>query len=176
MKSIQCSIKGISGILMHRYPTEPIDNPPIEKRSREEQAELAAYRDPDGELFIPGAAVQRSFVNAATYSKGKGRATLMKPTAAGVFISPERLLLGTKEYEIDSRPVVIQKARIMRHRPVFYDWAVSFRIDYDDSLLIERQVRQIVDDSGARVGLLDFRPPCKGPFGRFIVTEWKVIN
>jgi len=34
-------------------------------------------------------------------------------------------------------------------------------------------LRHIVDDAGSRVGLLDFRPERKGPFGRFIVIEWK---
>jgi len=29
-----------------------------------------------------------------------------------------------------------------------------------------------VDDTGQRVGLLDFRPEKKGPFGRFVVTRW----
>ena len=27
--------------------------------------------------------------------------------------------------------------------------------------------------AGKRVGLGDFRPACKGPFGKFVVVEWK---
>jgi len=30
-----------------------------------------------------------------------------------------------------------------------------------------------VDAAGKRIGLGDFRPDCKGPFGRFVVTKWK---
>jgi hypothetical protein len=33
-------------------------------------------------------------------------------------------------------------------------------------------VRVIVNDAGSRVGLLDFRPEKKGPFGRFSVIKW----
>jgi len=176
MKKISCKIKGISGLLMHKFPMVAIENPPIEKRSIKEQAEIAAYRDAEsGKLFIPGINIQRAFIAAASFSKGKGRASLQKQAAASLFISPEYVLLGTKEYEIDSRPVVIPatKGRVIRHRPLIKEWKASFEIEYDESLLTEKQVRKIVDDSGSRVGLLDFRPEKKGPFGRFIVIEWK---
>lgn len=176
MKKISVKIKGISGLLMHAFPMCPIENPPIEKRSVEEQAELAAYRDPDsGMLYIPGIAIQRSFIGAAAYSKGKGRASLQKQTAACLFVFPDRILLGVKKYAIDSRPIVVPatRGRVIRHRPRLDEWQAAFEIEYDEDLLTERQVRQIVDDSGSRVGLLDFRPEKKGPFGRFVVTEWK---
>lgn len=176
MKKIKCEVKGISGLLMHAFPMVPIDNPPIEKRSPEEQAELVAYRDPDTKmLYIPGIAIQRSFIGAAAYSKGKGRASLQKQTAACVFVFPDRVTLGVKDYAIDSRPIVVPstRGRVIRHRPRLDEWKAKFEIEYDESLLTERQVRQIVDDAGSRVGLLDYRPEKKGPFGRFIVTEWK---
>ncbi|MBW1700476.1 MAG: hypothetical protein JRK26_27300 [Deltaproteobacteria bacterium] len=172
-KKIEVQIKGISPILMHRFPLEPIEA--VEKKPKEEQAEIAAYRDPDTEeLFIPAVALQRALISAATYSKGKGRASLQKQTAACVFITPERLSLGTKEYVIDSRPVVVPatKGRIIRHRPRLDEWKLNFELEYDENLLTETQMRKIVDDAGQRVGLLDFNPAHKGPYGRFIVTVW----
>lgn len=172
-KKIQCTIKGISALLMHAYPMQPIDA--IEKKSPEEQAEYSAYRDPNTEsLYIPGIAIQRSFIASASYSKGKGRGSLQKPVAACVMVNPERCDLGVKEYLIDSRPVVIAatKGRIVRHRPRLDNWQVVFEIEYDDTLLTETQLRRIVDDAGSRVGLLDFRPERKGPFGRFMVIDW----
>lgn len=36
-----------------------------------------------------------------------------------------------------------------------------------------KSASRIVDDCGTRVGLLDFRPERKGPFGRFVVTKWE---
>lgn len=174
IKKIQCVIKGQSPLLMHSFPMQPLEA--IEKKSPEEQAEYSAYRDPETEeLYIPGLAIQRSFVASATYSKGKGRGSLQKPVAACVIVNPERCLLGVKEYKIDSRPVVIAatKGRIIRHRPRLDSWSVSFEIEFDDTLLTEAQVRRVVDDAGSRVGLLDFRPERKGPFGRFVVVEWK---
>ena len=39
-------------------------------------------------------------------------------------IEPEMIGLGTKTYEIDSRPVVVPatRGRIVRHRPRFNEW------------------------------------------------------
>ena len=44
IQKVQVVIAGITPLLMHRYPIDPIEN--IEKKTREEQAELAAYRMP----------------------------------------------------------------------------------------------------------------------------------
>ena len=171
---IQVTIKGMSPLLQHAYPMVPIEA--LDKKKPGEQAEHAAYRDPDTQsLYIPGIAIQRALVSGATFSKGKGRATLQKPVAACVLVTPERVDLGVKEYKIDSRPVVIPstKGRVVRHRPRLDEWEVTFTIEYDDTLLTEEQVRRVVDDTGSRVGLLDFRPEKKGPFGRFCVSHWE---
>lgn len=172
-KQIQASIKGISPLLMHRFAMEPIEA--LEKKRPDEQAEYAAYRMPDKTLYIPGIALQRALVAGATFSKGKGRATLQKQVAACVIVAPEYLSLGTDKYEVDARPVVIAatKGRVMRYRPRLDTWGVTFTIDYDDALLNERSMRQVVDDTGQRVGLLEFRPANKGSYGRFVVVNWK---
>ena len=176
-KTIMVGIKGISPLLMHRFPMEPIEA--IEKKSMEEQAEISCYRDPETkELYIPGDAIQRALVSAATYSKGKGRATLQKNAAACVLVTPERVSLGVKKYVIDSRGVVNPptRGRIIRHRAKLEEWEATFDLEYDDTLLTEPQVRQIVDDMGRRVGLLDFRPEKKGAFGRSMVVSWKTAD
>ena len=78
---------------------------------------------------------------------------------------------------IDSRPVVVPatKGRIVRHRPRFDTWETTFNISFDETLLTSQQVRTVVDDCGSRVGLLDFRPERKGPFGRFMVSHWEEL-
>ena len=174
MKKITCKIRGISPLLMHRFPLDEQDG--MSKKPPQEQAENAAYRDPQtGELYIPGVNIQRALVSAASFSKGKGRASLVKIAAACLLVNGEYLSLGRKDYAVDTRPVVIPATggRILRHRPRLDSWACEFELEYDEELLSEVQVRSIVDDCGSRVGLLDFRPACKGPYGRFMVTEWE---
>lgn len=176
-KTTVVSIKGTSALLMHRFPMEPIEA--IEKKSAEVQAEFAAYRmesnGKPGNLYLPGIAVQRALVNGATYVKGKGRGSLQKNAAACLMVRPEYIDLGTSKYAIDSRAVVVPatKGRIIRYRPRIDDWEVSFHLDWDDALLSEKQLREIVDATCSRVGFLDFRPERKGPFGRAMVVSWE---
>lgn len=176
LENAKVTIEGTSALLMHRFPLEEIEA--IEKKPKEEQAEIAAYRDPDGKLYVPSVCIQRSFIGAATYQKFKGNLTLMKPAAACLLVTPERVLLlsnkGNPGYTIDSRAVVIPrtKGRIIRHRPRIDEWKLRFELEWDDTLLKKEQVRRIVDDAGKRTGLLDFRPATKGPFGRFVVVSW----
>ena len=173
-KGIEAKIEGLSALLMHAFPMVAIEA--LEKRPIEEQAELSAYRDPDtGLLYVPGLNVQRAMIAGATFSKGKGRGSLQKAAAACLQINPERISLGVDKYQIDSRPIVVPatKGRVLRHRPRLDKWALSFEIEYDPMLLKAEEVRRILDDTGSRVGLLDFRPERKGPFGRFVVVSWK---
>lgn len=170
---IECTLKGTSPLLMHQFPMQPIEG--MDKMLPEKQAEYAAYRVPGtNELYVPGIAVQRALVKAAAFSKGKGRATLQKPVAACVLVTPERIGLGVTEYAIDARPVVIAatRGRIVRYRPRLDQWEITFIIEYDDVLLKESEIRRVVDDMGSRVGLLDFRPERNGPFGRSVVVKW----
>lgn len=150
----------------------------IEKKPAKEQAEISCYRDSvSGNLYIPGEAIQRALVAAGLFSKGKGRASLQKTVAASVLVTPEVCDLGVKNYSIDSRSAVNPPTggRLIRHRPRLDHWECTFYIEYDDTLLTEEQLRTVVDDTGRRVGLLDFRPQKKGMFGRFMVTEWKRV-
>jgi len=156
----------------------------FDKLSPEKQVEYAAYREDNvhldvvhGGLYVPGEAVRSTLVAAAKFSKGRGRSTLQTTAAACLMVEPEHIYLGTDKYEIDSRWVVNPPTggRVIRHRPKLNRWKITFVIKYDDNLLKAVQVRRIVDDGGALVGLLDFRPACKGPFGRYIVEEWREI-
>jgi hypothetical protein len=176
IKKYTARIEGISPLLMHKWPLEPIEA--LEKRPREEQAEFCAYRDGAGMLAVPGANIQRALVAAAAFSKGKGRASLQKTAAAAIIIEESYCSLGVKEYSIDSRPVVIPATggRILRHRPCLNKWKFEMTISFDATMLKPEEVYRIIHDCGSKVGLLDFRPERKGPFGRFIITEWQEIK
>lgn len=167
---IAVTIEGITPLLMHRWPLEPI--PGIDKQSKEEQARTALYEH-DGNTFVPGVNIQRALVSGAGYSKGKGRSSLAKIAAACLSVREIELPLNSP-WVVDARAVTIPATggRITRYRPRFDAWKLEFNLEYDPTLLSAAEVRRIVDDTGSRVGLLDFRPECKGPFGRFMITSW----
>ncbi len=173
LQVVQVEVTGKTPLLMRRYPLAPVEG--IDKQPADVQAEESAYRTPDGELYVPGVNVQRALVAGAVFSKGKGRASLQKVAAACLMVTPEYILIDPQTYTIDSRAVVIPatKGRVVRHRPRFDHWQIAFELEYDDVLMSMPQVRQIVDDTLSRVGLLDFRPEKKGSFGRGMVTGWE---
>jgi hypothetical protein len=175
MAKATVTVEGVTPLMMKRYPEEPI--PGFEKKPKEEQAELSAYRIPGSkELFIPGDAMQRALINAATYSKGKGRASLQKIAAACLAVLPERIGLGIDKFVVDSRPVVVPatKGRIMRHRPRIDKWKATFGVEWDETELNAEQVKKIIEDMGKKVGLLEYRPACKGRFGKCKLVKWQL--
>lgn len=62
--------------------------------------------------------------------------------------------------------VRVQKARIMRTRPIFREWSLAVHIEYEDTLLNHADVLEFAKKAGSIVGLCDWRPK----YGRFSVS------
>ncbi len=77
-------------------------------------------------------------------------------------------------WETDTRAVRIPSTggRILAHRPCFHNWSLTFTLLLDTEVMDCKLLRDIVDAAGKRIGLGDFRPDCKGPFGKFVVDSW----
>lgn len=184
---IFCTIRGTSPLLMNRFTEEAEMSvssttkkaTKANKGTPREQAEKKAYIDEKGVLFVPGMNIYASIIEGGKFIKiGKAKATNSKSSLipAAMILEEERCTLGTKNWEVDSRSVVIPATggRIMAYRPRLDEWECSFTIDlFDPDILAPSDVRQIIDDAGKKIGLGDFRPSRKGPFGRFVVTAWK---
>ncbi len=101
--------------------------------------------------------------------KGKGRGSLKATVLSSVFVDPEKIPLNKKTYdEIDVRPVVIQRNRVVKGRPKFNKWELSFTISYDEKRIKKERIAEILDEAGAAKGIGDYRPK----FGRFKVVEF----
>ena len=147
--------------------------------SPREQATPKAYMDKEGNLYIPGPNIFSCLIAAGTFHKlGKTKVTTQKSSLIPAGMSIEELIcsLGTKEFEVDSRSVVIPATggRIMCHRPRLDTWSTSFTLIIDAAMFSPDFVRTLLDDAGNKVGLGDFRPARKGPFGRFVVINWEI--
>ena len=74
--------------------------------------------------------------------------------------------------EIDARPVVVQRARVICWRPKFNKWKLHFNMTVlNDDQLSLGTLREIIDYAGKN-GIGDYRPR----FGRFVVVNWKKIS
>lgn len=146
-----------------------------------EQATPKAYADTSGALYIPGPNIFSCIIAAGAFHKsGKSKVTTMKSSLIPAGLSIVELVCPViaSGWEVDSRSVVIPSTggRIMCHRPRIDEWSVSFTIDLDDSVFSPSFIRLVMDDAGKKIGLGDYRPSRKGPFGRFSVTKWGVQN
>jgi hypothetical protein len=185
---VQVEIQGITPLLMNRF-TEASEVKMSggtsttykgERGTSREQAAPKAYMDDKGFLYVPGPNIFAAIIAAGVFHKaGKSKVTTMKTSLipAGIMIEELVCPLGTKEWEVDSRSVVIPSTggRIMCHRPRVDKWTLSFTVDIDTEMFSPGLVRALVDDAGRKIGLGDYRPSRKGPFGRFNVKTWKVL-
>jgi hypothetical protein len=186
---IKVTISGIAPLIMNRF-TEASEisvssGTRVSIRSKNgtarEEAEPKCYKDDKGNLFIPGANIFAALVAAGTFHKtGKSKLTTMRTSLipAGIAVLEMVCPLNTSEWEVDSRSVVIPSTggRVMCHRPRVDEWSTSFTLDIDTEMFNDKTVRLLVDDAGKKLGLGDYRPQRKGPFGRFVVTGWEVTK
>jgi len=184
---IEVTIQGISPLLMNRFPAEvelqlengtsSAFNRSAESDTPRGQAEKKAYIDTDGTLYVPGTCIFAMLINAGIFHKvGKNKLTTMKSSLvpAGLIVEDLICSLNTKKWEVDSRSIVnpSTRGRSICHRPRVEDWSLMFTVDVDESMFNEKLVRALVDDAGKKIGLLDFSPRHRGPFGRFVVKKW----
>jgi hypothetical protein len=147
-----------------------------------EIAESKIYLGLEGTPMIPQPNLMRCLVEGGRFHKaGKTQLTTSKSSHmyACVDIEGAEIKLFHKQpWKVDTRAVRIPSTggRILAHRPMFDDWALEFLVDLDTSIVGAKVFRMVVDDAGKRIGLGDFRPACKGPFGKFCVTRWEEIN
>ena len=154
-----------------------------ERGSPQEQADKKLYRGADGKtLIIPSPNVFACIIEGGKFFKnGKSKVTTMKSSLipACMAISEIELKIKHKDpWHVDTRAVRIPSTggRILAYRPMFNDWQLEFTLELDTDFMTEKMLREIVDAAGKRIGLGDFRPACKGPFGRFVVTKWKPVK
>lgn len=184
---ISVTIEGTSPLLMNRFHdaaqlavSAGTSSALLGKRGTpKEQADPKVYADSEGRPVIPGPNVFSALVQAGTFIKaGKSKVTTMKSSLvpAGITLHELECPLTPRDWQVDSRAVVIPATggRIMAHRPRFDRWKLSFTLAVDPTIFGESTVRDLVDHAGQRIGLGDFRPARKGPFGKFKVIDWKV--
>jgi len=144
-----------------------------------EQAKQKLYTGTNGKLCIPQPNLFRCLIDAGVFFKsGKSKVTTQKTSLIPACIEIDGIelpLIHKEAWTVDTRAVRIPSTggRILAHRPCFNDWAIAFTLKIDIDLISVKLVRELLDAAGKRIGLGDFRPATKGPFGKFVVTFWE---
>ena len=69
-------------------------------------------------------------------------------------------------------PVKVGMAKVMRCRPIFHDWSLTFDVSVMGDMVNEESLKRWLDDAGQLVGIGDWRPR----YGRFVVTQFEEVR
>lgn len=187
MKTINVTIEGVTPLICNAFTDkaqmEATNGNRLstvgDRGTPREIAESKLYTDEKGNPVIPQPNLFRAIIDGGKFFKaGKSKVTTNKSSLIPACVSIDAIHIKIESREgwtTDTRPVRIPSTggRILAHRPMFNDWKLSFRVEVDTDILSVKMLREILDAAGKRVGLGDFRPDCKGPYGKFNVTSWK---
>lgn len=190
MYTIDVRVKGVSAMMQHRFPV-----PDLSDMSKGGTRSTGAkdytqewreyfYETASGEIYQPAAHFEGALVKAAAGFKvtGKRGKTYKDLFRAAVFVTPDQILHGIKvpteldadadkPLYLDVRPVVVQRARVVRIRPAFKaGWELGFAIEVIDDQIQPQIVNDILILAGRTVGIGDYRPK----FGRFLIVRFEV--
>ena len=190
MKKLTIEIEGIVPLLLcNNRLSNPLDPEAKEhkkvsgkrKKTDEDYEWLAKhewlmglYVNGDGDVIIPDVMLEASITNGAKESR-KG-----KQFQSGFMVSEPAKLKNpnTGRYykldtirddpnHIDIRSVRIQRATIMRARPIFNEWSLEFDAQYDESIIDAGEIKDAIRVAGTMKAIGDYRPK----FGRFRVVS-----
>jgi len=186
----QCTIEGVSPLIMHSCAGMDEDNPfakekaeIIRKRAsnrtsadivrlKEINTALGLWINENGEPEIPTTAVRRMLEDAAKKLKQGGL------VREGLFVKSTTFhydkTLGETLDELAKNKkvqftvaVVIQRKRLLATRPHFKEWKLEITIDAEDDLVDKSQLQQWLEIGGRRIGIGAWRPTNSGYYGRF---------
>lgn len=189
MKTVIVEIRGTTPLLIHRFGEEAEQGAKtrkieVKQRDPREEATKCAYIAPDGTYYFSAFAIPNAMGSAGSNHKMRGsRKTLRFVVPSSVFMETDTVTIlngagPATHFEVDARPVTIPatKGRVMRYRPRFDEWGARFTLTIDDSSLGLDSAQQLLSEAGQTIGIGDFRPEKRGPFGRFRVTRFEEVN
>ena len=188
MQMAEFKVKGVSPMMMH---SDRMCNP-LDELTKELKAVTSKRKKTDADYeemsriefkaglyfddtlgpYLPAQNIEATLINAGKLSKQgstvKRALMVMEDKIPVEYKGPRTIetMYADRASFVDVRSVVVQRARLMRTRPIFRDWAVSFSVAYDEGSFNEDVVRQIVETAGKFVGFGDYRPR----YGRFQIV------
>ena len=187
MRNLKVTWKGISPLIMHSCqcvnPLHPIAKELkkyTSKRTKTDEDlmkisdlewEAGAYWKDGFGLYMPAENVEATIINGAKANK-KGKdfqkyvnvTDLYIPFYYGENLTKEELI-SNYDYR-DTRPMTVQRSKIMRTRPRFDQWNITFNLMYDEEHIDIDTILNAMEYAGSYVGLCDSRPK----YGKFVAT------
>ena len=181
------TIKGVSPLMLHNGEmANPLNDIVQEmkkitgkrKKTEDDLRDLAnlewrggLYINSDGIPCVPSNLLKATLVSAAKKSR------LGKQFTAGLFIYDNPIIEHSGQHRTiddlqqdpkhrDQRMVKVQTSKILRTRPIFPEWKLTFEVAFLPDVISEQDVDQAIETAGYIIGIADYRPE----FGRFEVA------
>jgi len=184
MKEIKCEFHGISPIILHSCqcvnPLHPISlemKKITAKRKKTEEDiiklsdlewEAGLYWNDEVGVYIPAENIEATIREAAKasklgkhFQKGFMVKDMMVPLDIGEELSKQEMCADARFRDV--RPMKVQQSRVLRTRPRFNMWNLTFTAAYDEKILNFEDVVNAFEYGGQYVGLCDSRPK----YGKF---------
>lgn len=186
MKNLKVTWKGTKTLIMHSCqcvnPLLPLSKELkkyTSKRNKTEEDiqhisdlewESGAYWQEGLGLYIPGENVEATLIGGGKANR-KGTDIQKYCTVTDAYIPLEYGENLTKEQLIkdwnyrDVRIMTVQRAKVVRTRPRFDRWEITFNLQYDEKKIDLDTIINAMEYAGEYVGLCDSRPR----YGKFVV-------
>lgn len=191
MRTFRIEVEGISPYMQHRMDDVKLEawvkerGPIYEKYDISNPEVIADYHShskPSNGLlsyYIPADHFRMSMIEAGKMVKGKvgGSTKSMSNIVAAMFnITPTQIPLPIWD-EFDKRSAVNRniKGRVIVIRPKWNTWSATFELWVDEDSVAIEMIEKIVSYSGKYIGIGSYRPQNKGPFGRFVIKDFRQV-
>lgn len=189
---IRVGLEGISPLLMNPCTDELLDQldglapkQPKEKGlSLREKAEKKLIRDENGKLGIPVEYIFSCLVEAGRHVQYEKKRNIS--TQESTLLPSLMTVVGQffpfadqgVNWKVDRRRGRAKDgSAVSVTRPRFDKWAFSVDIEIDNEQeFAPEKAKQLFEKAGKAVGLGDFRPQKRGPFGMFKIVRWEVLD
>ncbi len=187
MKERTYTIRGVAPLVMHNEQlSDPLNKwsrlvAEISKKRKKTEDDLrelsrrewfgGLYFDSELGAYIPERCIERMLRDAAAKEKrGKDvlSALIVTDPCKLIYKGPRDPDAMWKAEQFVLRASVGQNGkRIIRSRPIFTEWSLTFVVNYDEMVLQESDIDRFVEVAGRLCGLCDWRPK----HGRFTVEK-----
>ena len=158
----------------------------VEDRSHEEVAKDKVIKNEQGQIGLPP-----EYLYACLNNAGRNVAfdTKKKMATATSSLIPSFLTIENEflKFKNQKEPMVVDKRRGVLNnagkmvavgilRPKFKNWEFEIDLIVDEKEINPAKIKELFEKAGNTIGLGDFRPQKRGPFGRFMVAVWQVVG
>lgn len=152
-----------------------------EERRPEDEFLAARYVDCEGRECIPVTALKKAIVASATAFDDLTKVALRQALFVDSLTNPGSPLIPIENHDgtpaigvmREDAVTIGQNTRGLTYRPIYHQWQLRIRIEYNPRLVSKEQLMALISQAGWGVGICEGRPERSSAlgWGRFEIVE-----